>query len=66
MKQLSRAVVFVDTNPSDKRISVVKSAAELSKLDDDDQNVFCKSLVERYQHRPVELESMNLAEFAAT
>ena len=60
MKQLSRSVVFLDTNPKN---TVLKA---LSQLADDDTNVFQKSLIDRYQHRPQELKSMCLAEFAAT
>lgn len=66
MKQLSRSVVFVDTNPKNERIAVLKDSASLSKLDDGDTNVFQKSLIDRYQHRPQDLQSMCLAEFAAT
>ena len=65
MKQLSRSVVFVDTNPKNERIAVLKSNESLSQLDDSDTNVFQKSLIDRYQHRPRELQSMCLAEFAA-
>ena len=66
MKQVSRSVVFVDTNPKNERIAVLKNSASLRELDDDDVNVFQKSLVNRYEHRPQELRSMCLAEFAAT
>ena len=66
MKQLSRSVVFVDTNPKNERIAVLKDSASLSKLDDGDTNVFQKSLIDRYQHRPQDLQSVCLAEFAAT
>ena len=66
MKRLSRSVVYVDTNPKHERIAVLKNKADLGKLDDDDTNVFQKSLIDRYQHRPDELCSMSLAEFAAT
>ena len=66
MKQLSRSVVYVDTNPKHERIAVLKDKTTLGKLDDDDTNVFQKSLIDRYQHRPDELSSMSLAEFAAT
>ena len=38
----------------------MKDNVSLSKLDDDD------TIIDRYQHRPQELESMCLAEFAAT
>ena len=66
MKQLSRTVVFVNTNPQNERIAVLKDHATLKELDDDDPDVFHKSLIDRYVHRPQQLQSMCLAEFAAT
>ena len=66
MKQLSRSVVYVDTNPKHERIAVLKDNTALSQLHDDDTDVFQKSLIDRYQHRPQELQKMCLAEFAAT
>ena len=66
MKQLSRSVVFVDTNPKNERIAVLKDNASLTQLQDNDTNMFQKSLIDRYQHRPQQLSSMCLAEFAAT
>lgn len=66
MKQLSRTVVFVDTNPKHERIAVLKNSTILKDLDNDDTNVFQKSLIDRYEHRPHEVQSMCLAEFSAT
>ncbi len=66
MKQLSRSVVFVDTNCRTDRIAVLKDKNALKDLDDEDTNVFQKSLIDRYEHRPNELQCMCLAEFAAT
>ena len=43
----------------------MKDINAISQLDDDDENVFQKSLIDRYEHRPCSLESMCLAEFAA-
>ena len=65
MKQLTRSVVFVDTNPKNERIAVLKGKDSLNELNDDDTDVFQKSLIDRYQHRPQQLRSMCLAEFAA-
>ena len=65
MKQLSRTVVFVDTNPKSNRIGVLKDSNAISQLDDDDINVFQKSLIDRYEHRPNTSDQMCLAEFAA-
>ena len=39
MTQLSRSVVFVDTNPSHEQVGVLKSFKEIPELDDDDQNI---------------------------
>ena len=64
MKQLSWSVVFIDSNPKNERICVLKD--NLKDLDDDDPNVFLKNLLNRYQHRPQEVQAMCLAEFAAT
>ena len=66
MKRLSRSVVFVDTNPKNERIAVLKDTVSLSQLEDSDTNVFQKSLIDRYQHRPQAISSMCLAQFAAT
>ena len=65
MKQLSRTVVFVDTNAKINRIGVLKDLNTISNLEDNDDNVFQKSLIDRYEHRPRSLDSMCLAEFAA-
>ena len=46
MKQLSRSVVFVDTNPKNERIAVLKDSASLTQLEDNDTNVFQKSLID--------------------
>ena len=66
MKQLSRSVVFVDTNCRCEKIAVLKDSNALKDLHDDDTNVFQKSVIDRYEHRPSELQSICLAEFAAT
>ena len=66
MKQLSISVVFVDSNPKHERLAMLKDSNALKDLADDDTNVFQKSFINRYEHRPRELQSMCLAEFAAT
>ena len=66
MRQLSRSVVFINTNKKEERVGVVKRPSDLDKLDDDDESVFQNSIIDRYQHRPTNLESMCLAECAAT
>ena len=46
MKQLSRSVVIVDTNPKNERITVLKDNPTLRELDDDDTNVSKVSLID--------------------
>ena len=65
LKMLSRTVVFVNTNTKEFRIAQLKDDTSLLSLADDDTNVFLKSLIDRYQHRPRSLQSMCLADFAA-
>ena len=58
--------MFVDTNPKRDRIAVLKDNKALKDLDDDNTDVFQRSLIDRYEHRPLQLQFMCLAEFAAT
>ena len=59
--------MLIRTNPKQERIAVLKQSTALSQLHDDDTtDVYQKGLIDRYQHRPEELKSMCLAEFAAT
>ena len=65
MQSLSRSVVFINTNEEMNRVSVTKSTEQLCQLHDNNQDVFCKSIIDRYKNRPHCLESLCLAEFAA-
>ena len=40
MKNLSRSVAFVDTNPKSERIAVLKGKDMLNQSEDDDTDVF--------------------------
>ena len=37
----------------------------LEVMDDNDENIFQKSLLDRYLHRPAQLENVSYAEFGA-
>ena len=65
MYGLSTAVQFVDVNSSKTRIGVLRKQEELKQLDDNDTNVFLKSLMDRYKNRPSSLSVLSLADFAA-
>ena len=65
LKQLSRKVVFVNTDFKKDRVGIFKKDGALQALDDDDKDVYQTSLIDRYASRPPVLEDMCLAEFAA-
>ena len=60
MKQLD--LLYLLLTPKRRELLCWKSNASLTQLEDNDT----KSLIDRYQHRPQQLSSMCLAEFAAT
>lgn len=66
LKKASRKVVFVNTAPKDKRTSLLKPQSLLQAMDDNDENIFCTSPMDRYAARPQDLQNMCMAEFAAT
>lgn len=65
LKQFSRKVIFVNTSPREQRVSMLKPIAQIKTLEDDDENIFQLSLLDRYAARPDSIENMCLAEFAA-
>ena len=66
LKQLSRVNVYIDTNTKNDRVAVLKPKEALDDLHEDDTDVFQKSFIDRYSHRPQIVQCMCLAEFAAS
>ena len=60
----SRKVVTVNCEMKENRVSLPKTQEQLSKMDDDDTNVFATSIIDRYAARPNHLKQMCLASFA--
>ena len=65
LRRCSRTTVFLNTDHKDSRDSLLLPFAHLQKLDDNNENVYCKNIIDRYAARPENLEDMSLAEFAA-
>ena len=65
LRRCSRTTVFLNTDHKDSRDSLLLPFAQLQKLNDNDENVYCKNIIDRYAARPQILEDMSLAEFAA-
>ena len=60
----SRKVTSVNTNMKDECVSLPKTQQQLVQMNDDDENVFATSTIDRYVARPPILGNMCLAEFA--
>ena len=58
----SRKVTSVNTHMKDEHVSQPKT--QLAQMDDDDDNVFATSIIDRYAARPPILGNMCLAKFA--
>ena len=65
MRRSSREVVFVNTSPASERLHLLKSMEEINKMSDDCEDVNYSSLITKYSQRPLSLENMTLADFAA-
>ena len=51
MKQLSRSFVFLNTNAFDQRIGLLKPLQCLEAMDDNNENIFQKSLLDIYIYK---------------
>ena len=60
----SRKVTSVNTNMKDQNVSQPKTQQQLAQMDDDDENVFATSTIDRYAARPPILDNICLAKFA--
>ena len=65
LKKMSRSVVFVNTNPKEKRLGMLKPMSVIEAMDNDSEDIFMNSLIDKYINRPDDLEGMCLAEFAS-
>ena len=60
----SRKGVTVNCEMKENRVSLPRSQEQLSKMDDDETNVFATSVIDKYAARPNDLKEMCLASFA--
>ena len=60
----SRKVTSVNTNMKDEHVSLPKTQQQLAQMDDDDDDVFATSIIDRYAARPTILVNTCLGIFA--
>ncbi|XP_062569080.1 uncharacterized protein LOC134231172 [Saccostrea cucullata] len=65
MTKASRDVVFINTSPSDDRVILIKTDAELEKLTPNSTDVECSNVIKRYANRPKQLENWCLADYVS-
>ena len=66
LRRCSRSVVFINTDNKESRDALLLPFSQLQKLDDDNEDVYCKNIIDRYAARPKHCEDMCLAQFAAS
>ena len=66
LRRCSQSVVFINTDNKESRDALLLPFSQLQKLDDDNEDVYCKNIIDRYAARPKHCEDMCLAQFAAS
>ena len=65
MRKSSRQVVFINTSPPEDRVQLLKPLQEIDDMEDDSDEVYASGLIKRYIKRPIKLENLSLADWAA-
>lgn len=65
LSKFSRETVFINTGPIDSRVHMMKSKAELKKMNESDTNITLPDVFEKYTNR-IDMEHLCLADFVAT
>ena len=63
--QCSRAVVYVNTRPENKRFKMLKPLSEIEGMDDGETDIFLHNIIDYYMARPLFMESMSLYYFTS-
>ena len=66
LRRCSRSIVFINTDNKESRDALLLPFSQLQNLDDDNEDVYCKNIIDRYAARPKHCEDMCLAQFAAS
>ena len=66
LRSCSRSVVFINTDNKESRDAILLPFSQLQKLDDDNGDVYCINIIDRYSARPKHCEDMCLVQFAAS
>ena len=65
MKKCSRQVIFINTSLPNERVQLLKPIHDIQEMDDDCEDVYTNGLLQRNGKRPLSLEHLTLADWAA-
>lgn len=65
MTHSSRNVIYLNTSPSNERTRIIRRREQLERLDSDSNDIFESGIIDKYQKRPLEMNNICLADFAA-
>ena len=65
MRKSSREVIFVNTSPPGERVELLKPMSEIEEMEDECEEIHSGGLLKRYAERPVSLQYVTLADWAA-
>ena len=65
MRKSLQNVVFINTSPPAERVELLKPLSEIEKLSDESEEIHSGGLLKRYIERPVSLQNITLADWAA-
>ena len=65
MRKASRQITFINTSPPDERVELLKPIDDIKNMEDDSDDIYTSSLLNRYCKRPPKLENLTLADWAA-
>ena len=65
LSKCSRKTVYINTSPRQERARMLKTNAQLQRLNEDSTEVYMKDLFQKYSERPQQLEDICLATFAS-
>lgn len=63
LSRCSRQVVFVPTNPKEERTYLLKPLKVIQQMNDDDDDLLIKGMIDKYQTRPQSLGEFCMADF---
>ncbi|XP_048584895.1 uncharacterized protein LOC125567916 [Nematostella vectensis] len=65
MRKSSRQIIFINTSPPNERVDLLKPMDNINEMDDDSEEIYTSGLLKRYSKRPLKLENITLADWAA-